>query len=347
MMHRTSARRHARRAARSAPGAILLACLMIAAASASGVVPRGQAAHPAGPASEAKVVRPVHQRPGWRLHPSNTGLAPWGLSCSDLPAYTGSDHPAAGTRLVRQRFTSPLVLAAGHIVIKKSCFQPTTAWQGLPIVNTTDNDTGRVTSSRVVIEDSEFDGSRLTREQAAWSTAFQGIGSLYRNYVHGFGSGIALMDTGRRLSSVIEGNIVTQLVAWGDSSTTGNHSDGFTVRDFDTSGRPDRTLLVHDNRFNCHSGNCTGAFFIQTYAGRIDNVTLSGNLLEGEGYQLGLNEMGGNAYGNVRAINNRFSGTGWGPAYVQGGPGYQLWRDNYLNVRGVPGHQGRTVRDPS
>lgn len=72
---------------------------------------------------------------------------------------------------------------------------------------------------------------------------------------------------------------MTDWRAWGDPATTGNHSDGFTVRDFPAG--PGRLLIVRNNRIDCDSGNDTGAFFVQTYGGNIDNVAASGNLLEG------------------------------------------------------------------
>ncbi len=288
----------------------------------------------------------TEQLMGWELTKDNTGLAALGLSCDVLPVYRGPDRPEAGTVIHRRRITSPLILAAGDITISESCVRPTTVWQGLPLLSTTDNDTGEITPFRVTIRDSDFDGSLLSERDAAFTLAFVGIADLYRNYVHDLGSGLALMNTGQTLGAVVEGNFVTALVAHGDAATGGNHSDGFTVRDFDTSTAPSRTLVVRRNRFDCSSGNDTGAFFVQTYAGDIDNLTVTGNLLEGLGYQLGLNADFGNSYRGVRAIDNRFDGRGYGPAYVQGGAGWDVWRENYLNNPGGPGNRGEIVAEP-
>ena len=180
----------------------------------------------------------------------------------------------------------------------------------------------------VIIRDSEITGTLLSQESAAYSTGFIGIATLQRNYVHHFGSGLALFHAGTRLNSLIENNYVTDMLGYGDPATTGNHSDAFTIRDFTDEAKSDRTATIRNNRFDCDSPNATGAFFIQAYAGRIDNVTIEGNLLEGNGYQLAL-EAKNSGYSNVSAINNRFSGTGFGPVYAIGGSGFARWENNY------------------
>jgi hypothetical protein len=208
---------------------------------------------------------------------------------------------------------------------------------------TTDYNTFKIAPATVTIRDSEIDGSLLSDYLAAWATGFIGVANLQRNYIHDVGSGIGLMNTGNKLSSIVEGNYVTGLQAWGDPGTNGNHSDGFTIRDFDATNTPSRSLIVRNNRINCSSGSDTGAFFIQA-SGNISNVTAEGNLLEGRGYQLGLEDGDPpNTYSNLRLINNRFSDTGWGAGYVSGGPGWAEQSKNYINDQSRPEHKGRSV----
>lgn len=283
---------------------------------------------------------------GWDLAPTNTGLARYGLTCDALPAYAGSDRPDAGTLISEVRIVQPLNLSAGNITIERSCIQPTSVVHGDPVLTTTDNNTGQITNSGVTIRDSEIDGSLLDDSDAAWATGFLGVADLLNNYVHHLGSGIGLMNTGSELSSRIEGNYVTDLLAWGDPATTGNHSDAFTIRDFDAAVNGHRTVVVSNNRFDCDSPSATGALFIQTYAGNIDNLTVEGNLLEGGGYQLGLEANYGHAYSNVRSINNRFSGTGWGATYRTGGPGWSQWSDNYIMDPNASDGRGQPVGEP-
>lgn len=283
--------------------------------------------------------------PGWTVNASNVGLAPHGLSCAQLPVYSGGEFVPRGTVISGQRISSMLNLSAGSITIERSCIQPTSVGRGLPAVTTTNNNKGTLTPTRVVIRDSEFDGSLLSKELAAYSTGFIGIADLSRNYIHGFGSGIAIMNAGSTLDSIIERNYVTGLVAWGNGATTGNHSDAFTVRDFTAAERANRSLVIRQNRFDCDSGNDTGALFIQTFAGRIDNVLVEENLLEGRGYQLAL-EQTNSPYSNMRAVNNRFSGTGWGSAYVAHGPGWAQWKNNHIYNSHSPDGQGVAVRQP-
>jgi hypothetical protein len=83
--------------------------------------------------------------------------------------------------------------------------------------------------------------------------------------------------------------------------------------------------------------------FIQPLWERIDNVTLEGNLFAGGGFNLALEKKTG--YSNMKAINNRFTPTGYGPSVVQGGPGYAVWQDNYRFDPTMPNSAGSPV-DP-
>jgi hypothetical protein len=289
---------------------------------------------------------------GWQLDASNVGLAGVGLSCDELPLYRGSAKPAAGTVITEQRIASSLDLSNGNILIERSCIRPVSVGDGLPLVTTTDydgcNEAGcPVAPEMVTIRDCDIDGTELDDYQSAFATAFMGVGTLERNYVHGMGSGIAIFNSGDHLDARVEGNYITGLTAFGDPAGDGNHSDGFTVRDFDTETAPERLLMVRNNRIDCSSGNDTGAFFIQTYGGDIDQVTIEGNLFEGGGYQLVLSAGFGNAYGeNMRAIDNRFSGTGYGPGYVADPPGWATWQENHLNDAGQPDNKGEPIDEP-
>lgn len=289
------------------------------------------------PASPSPVARL-----GWDITKENVGLSSQGLVCGKLAPYTGDAAVPAGTTIRERLITTTLDLSAGDITIERSCVQPTRVGRGMPIITTTDLNTLEPARGPVEIRDSEIDGSRLTTEIAAMATAFSGIGDLSGNYIHDVGTGISMIGTGHKGNALVEGNYVTRLLAWGDSATDGNHSDGFTIRDFDIASDRTRQAIVRNNRFDCDSGNATGAVFIQTYAGPIGNVRLEGNLLEGGGYQLSLNQTN-HRYSNMSAVNNRFSGTGWGPSAVQGGPGWQTWRDNHLLDLSAPGARGKSV----
>lgn len=292
---------------------------------------------------------PAHR--GWELDETNTGLAAQGLDCDELEVYAGSSKPEAGSVISEVRIETSLDLSNGDIVIERSCIRPAAVGRGLPVVSTTDfnrcNDNGcAVTSSMITIRDSDIDGSLISQENVAYSCAFQGVGTIERNHIHDTGSGICFFGTGDTLDAVADGNYVHDLRAFGDAGTTGSHNESFTIRDFDTSENPDRRLVVRNNRLECESGNDSGAMFIQAYAGFIDQVRLEGNLLEGNGYQLVL-EANNAGYGmNMAAVDNRFSGTGFGPGYVDdGGQGYgwTTWEDNYIDDPSQPDHRGAPI----
>ncbi|AXE38685.1 hypothetical protein JS278_01521 [Acidipropionibacterium virtanenii] len=323
----------------------LTAALCLAMAGCGGPAPGSAVSGSPAPSSPAASSGGRAPTEGWTITAANVGLRRLGLRCDGLPAYRGPTKVPAGTTISGRLISTGLDLSAGRITIERSCVRPTTAAPGMPILGTTDYDRMRPPPAKVIIRDTDIDGSRLDTGSAARATGFIGVADLERNYIHRFGSGIAVMNAGSGLDSLVEHNYVTGLVAVGDPAKDGTHSDAFTVRDFDIAKKPGRTLIVRHNRFDCDSGADTGALFIQTYAGSIGNVLVEGNLLEGGGYQLGLNQAN-HPYSNVRAVNNRFSGTGWGPAYVQGGAGWTRWEGNHLHGAGGVGVQGAAVARP-
>jgi hypothetical protein len=290
---------------------------------------------------------------GWQLTPTNTGLAAKGLKCDDLPAYTGSSKPAAGTVITQKKITTALNLSNGNITIERSCIKGSSVVNNQGMVVTFDpdrcQDSCPQTTGVVTIRDSEFDGSGMSAQAVAYACAFHGIGILERNYIHDTGSGICFVNTGNQLSASAEGNYVHKLRAYGNGATTGSHNESATIRDFPTNVNPNRRAKFVNNRLDSSSGNDSGALFIQTLYGEIDQVTIEGNLFEGGGYQLVLEVHGSSndKYGrNMRANDNRFSGTGYGPGYVEDrglGYGWAEAKNNYINDPTKPGNQGRAV----
>lgn len=288
---------------------------------------------------------PAAELMGWEVSPTNVGLAPHGLSCDTLPVYTGSDSPPAGTVISERRINTNLFLINGAITITKSCIRPTSSGpHGL--ISTWDPNncpSGCATAKgQVTITDSEIDGSLVSTQQIAYTGAFMGVGILERNYFHDIGSGIAFYNTGSTYTASAINNYVHRLRGYGNPATTGSHNEAATVRDHQP-GAGNRTLTFRGNFLTSDSGNDTGALFLQPYGGFINNVTIENNLVAGGGYQLIL-EGNHSGYGNnMRSINNRFSGTGFGPGYTDGGPGWALWTGNYRNAPGQPDNKGAVV----
>lgn len=277
---------------------------------------------------------------GWQLTTSNVGLAPYGLSCGALPAYTGSAKPAAGTVISQRRIEVPLDLSNGRITVEKSCIKPrSTGYHNAFLVTTTTCSGNSCSATReggVVIRDSEIDATHLAASAIARSCAFLGVGTLQRNYMHGMGSGICFFETGTVHSALAEGNYVRGLRSAGDS-----HNEAATIRDFRNA--PGRTVRFVNNRLDCSSGNETGGLFIQPTWLPIHNVYIQGNYLEGGGYNLYLERTANASYGNVNAIDNRFRPTGWGPVATPSGPGYTRWESNHLYSATAPDNKGPVV----
>ena len=266
---------------------------------------------------------------GWELTSSAVGLAPFGISCDSLPAYTGPEAPANGAVITGKRFTSPLYVYNGTITITKSCFKTTSNGPYGMVTTWNPNIPSMKAQGQVTITDSEFDGSLMSNQEVAYTAAFMGVAILERNYIHDFGSGIAFYNTGTTYTANAINNYVEKMRAYGNAATSGSHNETFTVRDYDTSTNPSRAMAVRGNYFKIDSGNDTGSLFIQAYGGFIDNVTVENNYLLGGGYQLIL-EYHNNGYGtHMKAINNRFTSTGYGAGYVTGGSGWAQQTDNY------------------
>lgn len=275
---------------------------------------------------------------GWQLTTANTGIAKWGLTSGDLPLYTGTGTPASGTTIYRKRVSTGLLLNAGNITVDQCLIQPTVGW-GAAIIRTMDTDTFTITPSKVTIRDCEIDGSLLPDLDKAQTSGFHGIAEMTGCYIHDIASGVAVINSGKvgdtaatQLDCLIEGNYVRGLFGYGDPATTGNHCDGMTVREFINTNKADRQLTFRNNRSNCDAyTNATGAMFVQSSSGWINNVTIEGNLFEGGGWLLGLEGGHGFGYSNAQAINNRFAtGLGAGADYVNDPPGWAVQSENYI-----------------
>ncbi|MFC8682201.1 DUF4082 domain-containing protein [Microbacterium ureisolvens] len=291
---------------------------------------------------------------GWNLTSSKVGLAPFGLKCSDLPEYqlNGNTVPA-GTVISRMRITGWLDLSMGNITIKESCIQPKPGAVGQGSTSLTTWNSRRELQGPITIQDSEYDGSLLSDRDKAYIGFFNGVASMYRNYIHHSGSGIGIQGSWERTGAdvVIQNNYVDQLIAYGDPGGSGNHQSAFTVRDFVTNANAGRQLLVKDNYFDCDGANATGSFFVQPNGDDVRNMTAQGNLLAGMGFNLILEDDQGRfpgvTYHNMRAIDNRMAPTEYGPTKLAGrGEGWTAWSDNYLySATGADG-KGKVVPEP-
>lgn len=304
------------------------------------------------PTVSAPSVEPRRTRPigpgvrGWRLTTRNIGLARFGLSCDELPLYTGPAKPPFGARIVGKLVTVPLDLSNGGVKVRRSCIRPTYPG-GLSnfLVSTTRcGDTCYPPDrGRTVITDSEINGFGMGVEEIAQSCGFMGVGTIRRTLFRGMGLGICIMDTGTRESALVEQNYVTDLRA-----CCGSHNEAATVRDF-RGWDTDRTVVFRNNRLAIDlDGYTSGGLFIQPTWWSIYHLDVVGNLLEGIGYNLVVtNTLEGESgeYDDLLAVNNRFLSEGYGPASIEG-HGWDVWRGNHHYAPDRPGGRGRAVREP-
>lgn len=276
---------------------------------------------------------------GWQLNESNVGLKAKGLDCNSLSEYSGpidreSFKPEKGAVISGKKISRSLDLTNGSITIENSCIVPkNVGYHNGFLVTTTicsGNDCWAAEQGEVTIKDSEISGAALTTSTIAKSCAFHGVGTLQRNYMHDMGSGICFLETGTKYSALAESNYVTKLRAYGNPTTTGSHNEAATIRDF-ARNSTGRTVKFINNKLDSGAAgdNETGSMFIQPWLGSIYNGLLQGNHFIGGGYNLYIENHSGNTYGDMQAINNRFTSTGYGPSAVASGPGWKLFQENY------------------
>jgi hypothetical protein len=280
------------------------------------------------------------------VNATNTGLAALGLSCDKLPLYEGGARPPAGTVIAGKRVETTLDLSLGNITVERSCIRPRSSAKA--IITTTDFVKcagGCQAPAQVTVRDSDVDASRIpVSAQLAAACGFLGAGIVERNHLFGMGSGICIYNAGLRFDVMVRGNYVHGLRTDGVA-----HHEAATVRDFRIDKNPNRRLVFQGNRLTADSGRDSAALFIQAKGGvsdNIDNVLVTDNLLDGKAhFQLALEADGGKVYGrNMRAVNNRFGGSG--RTYVTRNGlsyGWAEWRDNFIDKPSAPDHRGAVV----
>lgn len=292
---------------------------------------------------------PVTGLKGWQLTPASVGLAPHGLSCASLPEYNGpvsngNFKPAAGSVISKVRISKSMNLSNGNITIEKSCIKGNGIInnQGMAVTWEPDGCGNQCSPARgpVTIRDSEFDGSALSTQAVAYGCALHGLATLERNYVHDLGSGFCFVNTGDQYSGSMVSNYIHKLRGYGDPAREGSHNETATIRDFPIDKNPSRTALIANNYMDSAAAgnNETGALFIQTLYGKIDNVNVDGNYLKTGGNFALVLEVHGESrlpYGrNMKANNNRldYPVGGYGPGYVESrglGYGWAEFKENY------------------
>ena len=267
---------------------------------------------------------------GWELTSANTGLPGVGLSYDMLEDYTGPNPPLAGSVITEKHITTIMDLNADNITFVRCSFRPSTVGQGSPICSNSNE-------SPVHFIDCDIDGTGVTNDNlVAYTMGFSGCAVFQRCRIFGVGTGIGFSGN---VTTVVDGVYIYGLRAGTlPQMSSPSHNDGFTTRSF---SYPE--MIIRNSRIDCSSGHDTGALFLQPTFGFLNNILIEGNLLEGNGYTLILENRGYHYGTNVRAVNNRFNPSGYGPGYVDGGCGWFEWRDNYRHDGSQPDGKGEWI----
>ena len=288
---------------------------------------------------------------GWHLDEYNTGLAGVGINRYFMPLYRppedevdyGTWYVPAGSVIIGKRIEAGGIdISNGNIIFERCWFHPSSIGRGMPLIH----GSGDMPNS---IRDCDIDGSAILLNDDGTNPACGGFAvnaaniSVLRCNIQGFGSGLGLSGS---YPVTVEGNYIHDLVQgeWFLGSGE-SHQDGLTMRSFTGA-----LAVIRNNHILTNPPTCaaTGAVFMQaTWADCfLDNIHIEGNLLAGYGYNL-IIERNNGGYGiNIRAINNRFDPyNGW-LAYVEHGPGWAQWQENYMNDPVQPDHKGAVAAEP-
>ena len=306
---------------------------------------------PSDPSVPPPLPSPITSLKGWELNGSNTGLAGAGIDRATLPLYEppaeqvqyGTWYVPADTVMTEQHIeTGGIDLSAGNITFERCWFRPLSIGRGMPLIR----GTGALPN---IIRDCDIDGNAIPMNTDGTNPACGSIAISCANIrvllcnISGLASGVAFYGEN---PVTMEGTYIHDLVQgeWFLGSGQ-SHQDGFTMRDYTGT-----LALVRNNYIliNPPSHMATGAIFLQaTWEDCfLDNIYIADNLLAGDGYKL-VAERDNGGYGrHLWAVNNRFDpDSGW-LAYVEHGPGWALWQDNFLNDAGQTDNKGDAVAEP-
>jgi hypothetical protein len=296
----------------------------------------------------------IRERKGWELNETNTGLAGAGIDKYSLPLYQppsnqiqyGTWYVPANTVVREKRIeVGGIVLSAGNITFERCWFHPLSVGRGMPLIHNEQADPALPN----YIRDSDIDGTGIAwnadgTNPACGSIAISTVNiHVERCNIWGFGSGIAL---GGQHTASVEDTYIHDLVQgeWVLGSGQ-SHQDGLTIRNYTGTSSVIKNNYILTNPL---SQMATGPIFFQATWNDcfIDNVLIEGNLLAGYGYSLALERDNGGYGTNMRAINNRFNPfNGWF-AYVEHGPGWAEWQNNYHNDPSLTDNSGAVVSEP-
>lgn len=278
---------------------------------------------------------------GWEieLNGSNTGL---NGDYSNLTNITPSDVgylnagvlyvTASNITISDKQIEYPVIMQNSMGVIFDKCrIQPTSCGVGSPIVQAVNTNT--------TFRDCELDFNNIPLNQVYMSIGVVIVnGIIERCNVYGSSTGISIHNTSNTMASIAEGNFVHDLRYQSPA-----HIDGVTIRKCWGMGS-----IIRNNRIITDSiSGTTGACFIQPLEGYINNVLIQGNLFEGYGYNLWVENSGSHYGANMVSIDNRFNAyQGW-YTYVDGGPGWYEWSENYIDDPLVEDHKGAVIPKPN
>ncbi len=304
-----------------------------------------------GPSTPPALPPPVTALKGWQLDGNNTGLTGAGIDRNSLPLYEppgaqvqyGTWYVPAGTVITDRRIEmGGIDLSAGNITFEQCWFHPLSIGRGMPLFRGTG-------ASQNIIRSCDIDGSAIPLNGDGTNPACGSIAISCGNIqvllcnIRGLASGVAFFGED---PVTMEGTYIHDLVQgeWFLGSGQ-SHQDGFTMRDY--SGG---LALIRNNYIltNPASSIATGAVFFQATWNDcfLENIYITGNLLAGYGYNLVIERDNGGYGRHLWAVDNRFDPySGW-LAYVEHGPGWALWQDNYRNDTGQADNRGTAVAEP-
>ena len=263
---------------------------------------------------------------GWELTAANTGLAGAGVDRASLPPFDGNITP--GMTLSRVKITGGVDLTdLPDVTLDQVWLHPTGTNRAL------------ILGPGTIIKDSDIDGSAMPRGER-WG--------LFHGDTGGAEYSIARVSiTGVSIGAWLDGSApgtMTDTYIRDLISTADAHLDGFTRR----SGTGPLTIArsrIADDYTDGGGTHATGSVFLQnTWGGKIGGITIRDTFLEGNGFNLALENRGAST--SIGVNNLRLRPTEYDAVSTQGPVDITDWTDVFLYDADKPNAAGRAVARP-
>ena len=268
---------------------------------------------------------------GWQLTATNTGLAGVGVNRNSLPVFTGTI--TSGMTVSNVKITGGVDLTnLSNVTLDRVWLQPVGANRALML------------GPGTVVKDSDIDGASMPAGERWGISSGTGSGTtgnytIQRVQITNVSIGMWLDSATSSSTGTVTDTYIHNLI-----STNGAHLDGFTRR----GGTGPLTILRSRIAADYSDGggsHATGSVFLQnTWGGQIGGITVQDTYLEGNGFNMVLENKGaGTSFG---ANNVRVRPTEYAAVSTTGSINFTQWENVYTYDANAANNAGAPIAHP-